>query len=94
MKTPGYKITCDGKGCKASEFFETDEDWRDADWYPHPDYPDTRHLCDDCWNSQENTRDEQAKLSQAEEIEFDSRHPYTSAIRDSLNNGGGIKCQE
>lgn len=87
MITVGYEIECDA--CHKKEYFPEGEDATlVGDWYYCILQGDGGHLCTDCWNSQENTRDEQAKLAQAEEIEFDNRHPYASAIRDNLNGEG------
>ena len=91
MKTDGYQIECDV--CHKKEFFQEGEDATIVgDWYYG--IPDNGgHLCTDCWNSQENTRDEQAKLAQAEDNDqwekltdsAESIIPYASAIRDNLN---------
>jgi len=80
MKTPGYEIECDV--CHKKEFFQEGEDATlVGDWY-YGIPGNGGHLCTDCWNSQENTRDEQERLARFEDGE--DIIPYASAIRENL----------
>ena len=82
MKTDGYQIECDV--CHKKEFFQEGEDATlVGDWY-YGIPGNGGHLCTDCWNSQENTRDDRAAQGIAE-LEM---VPYASAIRDNLNGEG------
>lgn len=62
-----------------------------SDWWTKDDL----FYCDGCWQTQENTRDEQAKLALAEDNDqwekltdaAESLIPYASAILDNLNGG-------
>lgn len=85
MKTPGFNLKCDI--CWKTDFFGDGVDYLEFDW--HNGIPGTKydgfHLCSDCWDEQENTRDERAAQGIAE-LEM---VPYASAVRDCLDNGEG-----
>ena len=82
MITDGYEIECDV--CHKKEFFQDGEDATlVGDWYYGFADNGAGHLCTDCWDTQENTRDDQARMAQAEDDV-----PYASAIRANLNGEG------
>lgn len=82
MRTPGYQVTCDQKGCTNSEFFEPEDDYLDGDWWNI----EGEDFCDGCANARENDREERIRLSAVESAtRWGGDIPYESAIRAKLN---------